>query len=212
MTQTTDFSHELRAATWTDHEAAEYTAYMQELLGGRLPREGYAAMVAQHYFAYVALERAAEALADDPVAGVFVIPELNRLPALEHDLAFLYGPEWPDLITASKPTLTYAARIDQIADWPGGFVAHHYTRYMGDLSGGQQIRRAAEQAYGLSGSDGVGFYVFDGIGDLRTFKEAYRDALNNLDVPEDERRRIVAETRLAYQLNTEVLADLGRQP
>ncbi len=58
----------MRKATWTDHDAAEYTNYMQALLGGQISKDGYAEMVAQHYFAYVAIEEAGHALAADPVA------------------------------------------------------------------------------------------------------------------------------------------------
>ncbi|MFI0349099.1 heme oxygenase (biliverdin-producing) [Actinomadura sp. 9N407] len=213
MTQTPDegFADQLRKATWTDHEAAEYTHYMQALLGGQISKDGYAEMVAQHYFAYVALEAAGHALAGDPVAGPFVIPELERVAALEHDLEVLYGAGWRDAIRPSKPTLTYVARINQVADWPGGFVAHHYTRYLGDLSGGQVIRKSAERAYGFSGDEGVGFYNFPEIPDYKAFKIGYRDRLNALGFDEVETRRIVAETLLAYQLNTEVLAELGKR-
>lgn len=212
-TQPASFADELRKATWTDHEAAEYTAYMQALLGGQVPREGYADMVAQHYFAYVALEEVGHGLADDPVAGPFVIAALERLAALENDLEVLYGSDWRERITPSLPTHTYVARIRQTADWPGGFIAHHYTRYMGDLSGGQVIRKAAERAYGFKGNDGVGFYVFPDIPDYMAFKVAYRDLINAAGLDEVQRKRVVAETLLAYQLNTEVLVDLAkRQP
>lgn len=210
-TQPATFADELRKATWTDHEAAEFTAYMQALLGGQVSREGYADMVAQHYFAYVALEDVGRALADDPVAGPFVIPALERIPALEHDLQVLYGSDWREQITPSLPTLTYVARIRQMADWPGGFIAHHYTRYMGDLSGGQVIRKSAERAYGFKESDGVGFYVFPDIPDYMAFKVEYRDLINAAGLDEVQQKRVVAETLLAYQLNTEVLVDLSKR-
>lgn len=209
--QAEGFADQLKRATWTDHEAAEYTNYMQALLEGQISKDGYAEMVAQHYFAYVALEEAGHALAGDPVAGRFVFPELERIEALERDLKVLYGDGWQNAIEPSKPTITYVARINQIADWPGGFIAHHYTRYLGDLSGGQVIRKSAEHAYGFSGDDGVGFYNFPKIPDYRAFKIEYRDRLNALDLDEVERKRVIAETLLAYQLNTEVLADLGKR-
>lgn len=209
--QAEGFADQLRKATWTDHEAAEYTNYMQALLGGQISKDGYAEMVAQHYFAYVALEEAGHALAGDPVAGRFVFPELERVEALEHDLEVLYGDDWKDAVEPSKPTLTYVARINQIADWPGGFIAHHYTRYLGDMSGGQVIRKSAERAYGFGGDDGVGFYNFPEIPDYKAFKVEYRDRLNALGLDEVQRKRVIGETLLAYQLNTEVLADLGKR-
>ncbi|WP_116244206.1 heme oxygenase (biliverdin-producing) [Nocardiopsis sp. FIRDI 009] len=203
------FSERLKAATWQDHEAAEYHGFTRALLGGTLPIDGYTAMVAQHYFAYAALEDLGRALADDPVAGRFQWPGLPRVPALVRDLEHLLGPGWRDRISPSPPTRTYVARIEQMADHPEGFVAHHYTRYMGDVSGGQFIRQVAARAYGLT-HEGLSFYVFDELGSLPRFRSDYRQRLDALGLDPAAADRLVRETRLAYQLNTEVLADLGR--
>ncbi len=205
------FSERLKAATWGDHAAAEHHGFTKALLGGELPREGYTAMVAQHYFAYVALERVGRTLVDDPVAGRFHYPELERVPALEADLEHLLGTDWLNRISPTPATRTYAARIEQMADHPAGFVAHHYTRYMGDVSGGQFIRRIAAQAYDLADDAGVAFYVFDGLGSLPRFRTGYRERLDSLDLDEATAGFLLQETRLAYQFNTEVLADLGRR-
>jgi len=45
-------------------------------------------------------------------------------------------------------------------DWPAGFVAHHYVRYLGDLSGGQILRRSLERAYPNAPT---AFYTFERI-------------------------------------------------
>ncbi|QVQ54117.1 biliverdin-producing heme oxygenase [Spiractinospora alimapuensis] len=213
MSETQDtppLSDAIKAATWSNHQAAEDHGYTQELLNGELPLEDFAALVAQHYFAYVALEETARALRDDPVAGSVLFPELERVPALERDLAFLYGEGWRQAIAPNLPTTTYVARIRQMTEWPAGFVAHHYTRYMGDLSGGQFIRQVAERTYGLTDRRGVEFYVFDTLDSLPKFKNAYRAGLDALPVDDAERERMIGETRLAYQLNVEVFAALGR--
>ncbi|MEV4165128.1 heme oxygenase (biliverdin-producing) [Nonomuraea dietziae] len=202
------FSETLRAATWSDHESAEGESYLTELMAGRLSAEEYGEMVAQHYFAYLALDGAAERLADHPVAGRFVFPSLYRQRALERDLATIYGPTWESRIAPSKATRTLVARIEQVSDWPGGYIAHHYTRYMGDLSGGQFIRMELQKIYGYGKGGGVDFYVFDEIGSLPRFKNEYRARLDALALDEAEGQRIIREVRLAYQLNTEVLAEL----
>lgn len=205
------FSRALRASTWDDHEKAEYTEYMQALLDGKLSRDGYAALVAQHYFPYLVIEQAAEQMRSDPVAGPFVSDGLTRTPALERDLAFLYGPDWRRQIAPSPATEAYLARLREVCfRWPGGFVAHHYTRYLGDLSGGQVIRHAAEKTYGLVDHVGAEFYVFDRIGSARQFKIDYRSLLDRAPWDEAERQRVIAEVTLAYRLNTAVLAELGR--
>ncbi|WDZ92125.1 heme oxygenase (biliverdin-producing) [Nocardiopsis sp. HUAS JQ3] len=204
------FSERLRAATWSDHQAAEDHGFTRALMDGTLSLDGYTGMVAQHYFAYVALEETGRRLAGDPVAGRFHYPELERVPALVRDLEHLLGADWRDRIAPTPATRTYAARIEQMADHPEGFVAHHYTRYMGDVSGGQFIRRTAASTYGLTDAAGVSFYVFDALGSLPRFRTGYRERLDSLDLGEAAAARLVAETRLAYQLNTEVFADLGR--
>ncbi|MEQ4718505.1 biliverdin-producing heme oxygenase [Nonomuraea sp. B19D2] len=206
---TTPFSETLRNATWADHESAESESYLSELMGGRLSECEYGEMVAQHYFAYTALDGVSRQLAGHPVAGRFVFPELYRERALERDLATIYGPGWQDRIAPSKATRTLVARIHQVADWPGGYIAHHYTRYLGDLSGGQFIRMELQKIYGYAKGGGVDFYIFDELGSLPRFKNEYRARLDELELDERERQRVIGEVRLAYQLNTEVLTELS---
>ncbi|MFC4120204.1 heme oxygenase (biliverdin-producing) [Nonomuraea zeae] len=205
---TTSFSETLRNATWADHESAESESYLSELMGGRLSEHEYGEMIAQHYFAYLALDGVSRELAGHPVAGRFVFPELYRERALERDLATVYGPGWRDRIAPSKSTRTLVARIHQVADWPGGYIAHHYTRYLGDLSGGQFIRMELQKIYGYAKGGGVDFYIFDELGSLPRFKTEYRARLDELELDEREQQRIIREVKLAYQLNTEVLTEL----
>lgn len=205
----TTFSEVLKAASWGAHEQATQTPFMQQLLAGELDRARYADFVAQHYFAYLVLEEAAEAMAADPVASRFLDPALTRVPALRQDLEFLLGPSWADQVAPNEGTTTYCDRMRQVCfDWPGGFVAHHYTRYLGDLSGGQFIRRVVERTYDLTDQEGVRFYVFDDL-DAKAFKDRYRDELDRAPWDTDEQHRIVDEILAAYQLNTAVLDGLG---
>lgn len=205
------FSEELKSMTWDDHEHAEYTEYMQALLGGQLTIDGYTDMVAQHYFAYLVIEDAAEKLRDNPVAAPFIFDELARKEALETDLAHLLGPDWADKIAPNQATQEYCARMqDKIFAWPGGFVAHAYTRYLGDLSGGQVIKAAVERAFDLKDGQGVQFYVFDQIPDYKQFKIDYRDRLDAAPWDDAEQDAVIAEAVEAYRLNTKVLAEIGR--
>lgn len=204
------FSETLKAASWNAHEHAEHSQYMQDLLAGRLDRRRYADLVAQNYFAYRVLEEASTAMADDPIGGQFAFAELTRMPALEADLADLLGPDWSDQIVPTSATTSYCDRLASTCfDWAGGFVAHQYVRYMGDLSGGQVIRRIVERTYELSPHQGTRFYVFDQIEDLKAFKERYREQLDATPWDAEEQERIVEEILLAYRLNTDVLDSLG---
>lgn len=207
------FSTVIRTASHEQHVEAETSTFMSDLLGGRLGVAAFARYTEQLWFVYEALEAAAGRLAADPVAGPFVRPELLRLPALERDLAHLRGPRWRSTLSALPATRAYADRVRECAeDWPGGYVAHHYTRYLGDLSGGQVVRDRAERTWGFARKgDGVRFYVFDDIANPAAFKRGYRELLDAVAADELERQRIVAECRRAFDLNTGVFRALGAE-
>ncbi|MEU8570659.1 biliverdin-producing heme oxygenase [Streptomyces pathocidini] len=216
----TPFSTLIRTASHEQHTEAENSTFMSDLLGGRLSVAAYARYTEQLWFVYRALEEAADALADDPVAGPFVRRrELRRVAALEQDLAHLHGTrlggaaDWRAALTPLPATAAYADRVAEVArTWPAGYVAHHYTRYLGDLSGGQIIRGTAEKTWGFERKgDGVRFYVFDAIANPAAFKRDYRALLDALPVDDLEKQRIVDECKRAFALNTAVFADLGGQ-
>jgi heme oxygenase len=204
------FSQALRERTWSGHGESEGASFMSDLMTGKGTREDYIALVAQHYFVYDALEAAAASFAGDPVAAPFLSDQLTRLPALEADLAFLLGDQWRDVIAPLATTERYVLRIRELVDqrWAGGFVAHHYTRYLGDLSGGQVIRRIMQRQFGFE-TNGVGFYLFDQIASPKQFKETYRDQLDAAGWDAAERDRVIDEVLLAYRLNTELFDDLA---
>jgi heme oxygenase len=205
--ETDRLSARLRAGTRADHDAAQGSGFLDELSAGRLPRDAYADLAAQHWFIYESLEQAALTMINDPVAGEFVLPELVRLPALSSDLRFLLGPDWRQRITALPATAAYTDRLREVAfDRPAAFIAHHYTRYLGDLSGGQYLGPAIARAYDLNG-DGHRFFVFPGVRPP-AFRTRYRELLDEISWPPAEERLFLAEVSEAYRLNIAVLADL----
>ncbi|WP_234320215.1 heme oxygenase (biliverdin-producing) [Streptomyces sp. SBT349] len=210
--EATPFSTVIRDASLAQHTEARESAFMGDMLGGRLGIGAFRRYTEQLWFVYRALEGAADALAGDPVAGPFLTPALFRAAALERDLDHLHrGGDWRATLRPLPATEAYAGRVREVArDWPGGYVAHHYTRYLGDISGGQAIGATAERRFGFAHrGDGVRFYAFDGIGSPAAFKRTYRSALDRLPVDGGERLRIVDECRRAFTLNTAVFRELG---
>lgn len=204
------FSEALRSATWADHQRAERSPYVQALLGGELDLGGYAAMVDQHWHIYRVLEAAADTMRTDPVAGAFVDDRLTRLGYLEADLIALRGPRWRDVSDPLPATVAYCERLQEVCvEWPGGFVAHHYTRYLGDLSGGQFIGRFVQQHFGFGEGAGAGFYQFEGIDDAAAFREDYRRRLDGAAWGPEEQARIIGEIGRAYAHNTSVFDGLS---
>jgi len=203
------FSQALRERTRGGHSESEGATFMDDLMTGKGSRDDYIALVAQHYFIYEALEAAAAAMQDDAVAAAFISPSLTRLPALESDLEFLLGSDWRSAIAPLPTTVRYVERIDTVAaTWAGGFVAHHYTRYLGDLSGGQIIRTLMQRQFGFE-TNGVGFYLFDEIAKPKEFKDTYRDQLDSVGWSDEERERVIDEVMIAYRFNTELFVDLA---
>jgi heme oxygenase len=197
----------VRRDTRSAHQAAQGSGFLDRLAAGELPWEAYADLTAQHWFVYEALEAAGRTMSDDLVVSRFVFGELLRQPALEADLRFLYGPGWPDQIVASPATTTYRMRLRDVALGASTrFVAHHYTRYIGDLSGGQYLGPAIARAYGLDG-DGHRFFVFPEV-DPVSFKTCYRGLLDSLPWTRPEQDEFMAEVDRAYQLNIAMLHEL----
>lgn len=212
-TPSTPFSARLRAETRQAHQTAESQRFVSALTGGDLDPAGYTALVVQHHVIYEALEGVAELMRDDPVAGPFVDDALIRLPALARDLRVLLGPQWRERIEATPAAIAYAARISAVcAGSPERFIAHHYTRYLGDLSGGRHIARCVARYYGATAENGAAFYQFDQITDAKSYKDAYRARLDALGLSLDEagHATMLAEVLVAYQHNTAVFAELAR--
>ncbi|WP_424936963.1 MULTISPECIES: heme oxygenase (biliverdin-producing) [Bacteria] len=210
MADVLSFSAALRERSSGSHSRSEHAGFMADLLKGEGSREDYISLVAQHYFIYEALETAGERMRNDPVAAVFLSDKLTRLPALEADLEFLVGEDWRERIAPLTTTRRYVDRIRQVgATWAGGFVAHHYTRYLGDLSGGLFIGRVMQRRFGFE-TNGVGFYLFDDIADPKAFKDVYREQLDAAPWDEAERERVIDEVLLAYRFNTELFEELDQ--
>lgn len=85
-------------------------------------------------------------------------------------------------------------------------MAHHYVRYLGDLSGGQAIGRMLDRAFGLGGA-GLSFYDFPMR--PKPYKDAYRARLDELGLSSRENVRIVDEVKIAFGLNQAVFDELS---
>lgn len=205
-------SEAVRRATEEAHGNAETAPFVTSLMAGELPIEGYARLVAQHRAIYEALEEPIDRLAEDAEIAGFLDEHLWRLAALERDLVALLGDGWQDRHEAQLVPITgeYCERIRQVsATWPGGWLAHAYTRYLGDLSGGLFIRRRLEETYGIDATSGTAFYDFPGIPSAKAWKDAFRARLDALPWGAEERERFTAEVLESYRCNTVLFEQLG---
>jgi len=206
---TSNLATKLREGTKKAHTMAENVGFIKCYLKGTVEKNSYRKLVANFYFVYSAMETEMERYRQHPVLSKIYFPELNRRASLEQDLAFYYGPNWKEKIEASPAAKVYVQRIQEIsATEPELLIAHSYTRYIGDLSGGQILKGITERAMNLSDSQGTAFYRFESIPDEKQFKAKYRQAMNELPVDEATVERIVAEANAAFGLNMQMFQEL----
>jgi heme oxygenase (biliverdin-producing, ferredoxin) len=202
----------LREGTQQSHTLTENTAFMKCFMKGIVEREPLRKLFADLYFVYSTLEAELQRQAHHPAIGAIYFPELNRAGNLARDLAFYYGENWQQQLTLSPAGETYCDRIQILSETdPVLLVAHAYTRYMGDLSGGQSLRNVIRSALSLADSQGTEFYEFPQIATpeaRRDFKERYRQALDSLPIDEATIDRIVAEANRAFALNRDLVHGL----
>ena len=204
-----DFAAQIKQGTKESHSAAENTKFVASFLRGVLDPQEYRKLIANFYFVYSAMEEEVEALKDHPVVGKINLPELPRKESLKEDLSYYYGPSWETEIKQSEACVKYVNRIREIAkDDPNLLVGHHYTRYLGDLSGGQILRGIAENSLKPEKGKGFSFYDFSEISDSKNYKKSYRQLLDELDVAQDDVDLIIREANYAFKLNMYMFEEL----
>jgi len=201
---------ELKTGTKRSHTAAENTKFVGSFLRGVISEQNYRTLIKDFYFVYSALEEEMERLEDDEFLKPIYFKELNRLNALKMDLRYYYGPNWMMEVKPSEACIQYTERIHEVADKdPYLLVGHHYTRYLGDLSGGQILKTIAEKALDLPKNEGLHFYDFPKIEDKKEFKTKYRAALDALTTDSSKINDIIAEANYAFRLNMYMFDELS---
>jgi heme oxygenase len=190
-------------STKTLHAEAERSGIIRELLRGQAGRTDYILLQRNLLPAYQALECGLERHRDKAALAGLTAYRLDRAPALEADLNALCHGDFSavPLLPAGK---AYADRIAACAEGDGGrLIAHAYTRYLGDLSGGQILKRLLATAPGLQPPE-LSFYDFPAYPDLDALKSDYRNAIDRAGSLADSPQRIVDEGGVAFTLNIEL--------
>jgi heme oxygenase (biliverdin-producing, ferredoxin) len=200
---------QLREGTSKSHSMAENVSFVKSFLGGVVDKDSYKKLVANLYFVYSAMEDVLETNKEHPFIKPIYFPELNRRSSLEHDLAYYYGDTWESQIQLSEATKIYVDRIRQIGtEKPELLVAHAYTRYLGDLSGGQLLKKIAQRAMNLTSGKGLAFYEFNLISDEQEFKQRYKKAMDSLPLSQELADQIIAEANLSFTMNMKMFQEL----
>ncbi|KWX22867.1 heme oxygenase [Mycolicibacterium wolinskyi] len=193
----------MRENSQAEHDAAEQSSFMSELLSGRVNEQGYVDYLVRLRAIYAALEDAVRAHHADPLVAAVYDPALERLGPIDADLDH-WAPDAPRVVD-SPATREYCDRIAE-SSWAGSLIAHHYTRYLGDLSGGQAIGRILDRTFGLNGA-GLSFYAFPMR--PKPYKDDYRARLDGLALSTDEAEAVVNEVKVAFRLNHALFDELA---
>uniref|UniRef100_A0A8C7GY86 heme oxygenase (biliverdin-producing) n=1 Tax=Oncorhynchus kisutch TaxID=8019 RepID=A0A8C7GY86_ONCKI len=165
-------TQQIKAVTKDSHVRAENTELMLAYQRGNVSLTQYKLLLCSLYEIYQALEEALDNNSNHP----------TRLESVERDLEHFYGQDWREKIVVPAATKIYAHRLRQIGkDNPEYLVAHAYTRYLGDLSGGQVLGRITQKSLGLKGGEGLSFFSFPGVSSPNLFKQLYRSRMNSID-------------------------------
>ncbi|TVP57116.1 MAG: heme oxygenase (biliverdin-producing) [Nodularia sp. (in: Bacteria)] len=206
---TSNLASKLRLGTKKAHTMAENVGFVKCFLKGVVEKNSYRKLVANFYFIYSAMEEEMQKHHQHPILAKINFPQLNRQQTLEQDLSYYFGANWREQIKLSPAGEAYVQRIREISQTePELLIAHSYTRYLGDLSGGQILKNIAVTAMNLSENQGTAFYEFAEITDEKAFKTQYRQTLDELPLDEASGDRIVEEANSAFGMNMKMFQEL----
>ncbi|ORX56152.1 hypothetical protein DM01DRAFT_1362437 [Hesseltinella vesiculosa] len=214
----------MREGTKVIHRAAETSVFTRRFLKGDITREEYGRYLLSLYFVYQKMEDLLKRHKDHPVVKLIYFPEeLNREMTLVQDLDYFYGKDLAaalrmDPMSKTPAVQSYLDTLDAACSVsPSLLIAHSYSRYLGDLSGGQMLAKRLKKCIlhlqeddaSWDSTDGLAFYHFN-LGNQAEFKDYFRHQLNGAQVDADMRDLIVQEAVRSFELNIAVFDEVQR--
>lgn len=198
-------SASLRQRIRAAHARAEASPFLVALAAGALSRTGLAALLSRLAPVYRALEAAEQVWREDPLIAAFLLPGLARSSRIQADLQVLTG-------GAQEARSTAATAYAEQVTVNGGrcrvaFLAHHYTRYLGDLSGGQVLRDAVARSLGVGDGTGGSFFSFPEL-HPDAARSLYGQRLDDAVLSEGERAQLIEQVLVAFGLHAALLGEL----
>ena len=206
MRVTTGLADRLRSETRALHAEAERSPFMAALLRGRMERPGYVALLRNLAAIYAVLEPALAHHASHPALAPMRLAALGRSEALRADIALLDFTAEPAPLATT--TGTYVSRLQELDSVrPDLLLAHAYVRYLGDLSGGQLLRRVVARSPALAGSRAIAFYDFGTDAQAAALAREFRAGLESAAVA--DAGEVVDEAVLSFRWHRRLFDELA---
>lgn len=200
----------LREGTADKHQETEKVPYIRAIFRGGLDAQTYTYQLESLHAVYAVMEELYRQNKDNPILAKLYFPALFRENSLKEDIASFqkkFGTKLRGSI--SKATQNYIDHIKNTAKTkPELLVAQAYVRYLGDLSGGQSIKKVVAKTFELEGNEGTAFYEFPEIEDLMAFKGIYRQNLDTLPLNDAQKAELLAEANATFDLNKFLFIEL----
>lgn len=204
-------SNEMLEGTLDVHAEAERCKFVKYLSKGKLEPEVYGRFLVCLYHVYSAMEEETRKLSSHPIVGLVHFPrQVNRIKPLVEDLEYFLGPNWKEKAVVSPATQEYVEDIRHKAKYaPHTLIAHPFTRYLGDMFGGQVLSKRIKRNFKLNNELGTAFYRFENITNVPDFREFYLDRLNAIRVTDQEKAEIIQASRRVFELNIGIFEEFG---
>jgi heme oxygenase len=183
-------SYDIKELVWEEHKNAERQEFVKTLMSGTIDKKLYASYLYNQLQCYAELEKWGHH------NGLF--RHTTNLPRAEY-IHRDYLKLWTDVgmppeITQS--TKEYVEHIKTITDDPEKLYAHIYVRHLGDLSGGQMIRKKVPVKR---------YYDFGP--DEQEYKRLVKETINNyLNAYE---KNVVVEAKLCFNYATRLFGEMN---
>ena len=190
----------MRENTEIIHNRVEKRVFLQNLAKGKVSKELYCQYLVDLKHIYEGLEKKLDQNCSHKATGQLCIPTLYRTKNLEEDIKAL-GIKNLKPGDKAQEYCKYLENIEQ--DKSHLLVAHAFTRYLGDLFGGQLLYKKVDKMW-----KGVtAFYTFE-VPSCRKFAQKICKILNTLPLSGTQQNEIVKEAYKAFEFADKMLASL----
>ena len=202
-----DFITSIRKSSSTLHSASEHTGYIKRIIDKTATKEGYAEYLYNLSEMYKAIENALDKNSNNEVVKDFVTKELYRHELIEKDIKYLLGDNLNNFSLLAS-TAASVARINELSSSkPELIIAYAYTRFLADLFGGRTFYELFSNEYKIE-NEGLNYYIFDGIDDMRTYAMRYAAKLSNINLADNLKDEFIVEVNNAYIYNLAISNEL----